>query len=139
VSVSIAVLCLAAVVLVAVVSHLSRTIGDFLSLRAEARSLLTLHWRARASASPTAAVNHYRKIGGKLCRFEQSKRVTGFLMRLLGYRPQDAGIAMTSIANTWATNPAGSPDDEYQMIQCALYPQYSRFRKWRSFLLELDF
>jgi len=127
------VLCLATLGALAFLAHLGQAIYKFLALRKEARSLLTLHWRARASRSPVVAVTHYRKIGAQLSDFERSKRLAVFLMRLWGYRPREAGMALIAMANHWATAPAGSPDDEYQCVEMTLYPEHRRFKDWRAF------
>jgi hypothetical protein len=133
----VAVVCLG--VLAAFFFYVSGAIREFLALRKEARSLLTLHWGERADASPASAVDHYQKVGDQLFAFDRSKRIAALLIRLLGYRPRDAGIALMSVASTWSGKPAGSPDDEYHIIQCTLYPQHRRFRRWRSFFEELSF
>jgi len=132
-TVSVAVVCLA-VIAAATVLHFRRAIQDLMALRKEAKSLLTLHWRARAAASPTAAINHYRKIGSGLVTFDQSNRITGFLIQLLGYRPREAAIALTSIANKWAAGPACSPDDEYRMIELTLFPEKRQIKKLQCFI-----
>ncbi len=45
-------------------------------------------------------------------------------MRLWGYRPREAGIALITIAHDWATGPAGSPDDEYEYVEMTLYAEH---------------
>lgn len=131
-------LCAAAIAAVAIALHLDRTVRRFLALRQEAKGLLILHWRARAGVSPSAAILHYRQVGRELFAFNQSQWLAAFLMRWLGYRPRDAGTALIAIANAWTETSAGSPDDEYGMIELTLYPLRSRFRRWHSFLEGFD-
>jgi hypothetical protein len=135
---SAAVLCAAAIAAVTLALHLDRTVRRFLLLRQEAKGLLILHWQARVGTPPSAAINHYRQVGGELFAFNQSQWLTAFLMRWLGYRPRDAGTALIAIASAWAQASAGSPDDEYGMIERTLYPQRGRFRRWHSFREGID-
>ena len=99
---------------------------SFVALRTEASDLLTLHWDARKSTSPIDTITHYNEIGLRLLTFDQQHQVAAPLMGLLGYNPRRAGAALIAIVKEWSLNTAGSPDDEWRIIDQNPFPHRRR-------------
>jgi hypothetical protein len=104
-----------------ILEFIGRPIRIFFDLRREASRLLNLHWASSDASAPSEnAKNDFREIGLRLIAFDKSEPLAAPFVRMLGYRPLDAGERLRRFGWGLRETPKKFPPDEYEEIATAL-------------------